>query len=130
MLAYDCTAVSARKPYNLCSLLNTSLASFQLNPLAWIWAAQNGLYWACIILACVFWAIRLLESKDRSYAELNLFESRVPAWKFKSTMAHEFRAKSMKVESLREDSEGTMADDMPTAKHVKKLGQKAGVAPV
>lgn len=62
--------------------------------------AKDGLFWAGITLLCIVWAVfRLPESKDRSYAELNLlFENRVPAWKFKTTKVDAFRAESMKVD--------------------------------
>jgi SP family general alpha glucoside:H+ symporter-like MFS transporter len=93
------TVVLARATYNLCSILNNSLLSLQLNSLAWNWGAKDGLFWAGITLLCAVWCIfRLPESKDRTYAELNvLFEHRVPAWKFKGTKVDAFRGESIAV---------------------------------
>jgi MFS transporter, SP family, general alpha glucoside:H+ symporter len=103
------TVVLSRTSYNLCSLLNNSLLPLQLNPLSLGWGAKSGLFWAGICLLCVVYCVfRLTETKDRSYAELNLlFENRVPAWKFASTKVEAFRSESFAVKRLSEDSEGS-----------------------
>ena len=114
---------------SLCELLNNSLLPLQLNPLAWGWGAKDGLFWAGITLLCVIWCIfRLPESKDRSYAELNLlFENRVPAWKFRTTKVDAFRSESFRVQrvsSESERSEATLAAE-EAVKNVK--GEKQDV---
>jgi hypothetical protein len=61
-----------------------------------------GLFWVGITLLCIVWCIfRLPESKDRTYAELNvLFEHRVPAWKFKGAKVDAFRGESIAIHRL------------------------------
>ena len=105
------TVVLARMTYNLFSLANNTLLPLQLNPLAWDWGAKDGLFWAGITLLCIVWCVfRLPESKDRSYAELNLlFENRVPAWKFAGTKVDAFRSESFRVEKVSNETERSEA---------------------
>jgi MFS transporter, SP family, general alpha glucoside:H+ symporter len=103
------TVVLARTSYNLCSLLNNCLLPLQLNPLSWGWGAKAGLFWAGICALCVLWCVfRLTETKDRSYAELNLlFENRVPAWRFAGTKVEAFRSESFAVKRVGDGKEGS-----------------------
>ena len=122
------TVVAARMTYNLCSLLNNSLLPLQLNPLSWGWGAKDGLFWAGITLICIIWCVfRLPESKNRSYAELNLlFENKIAAWKFSSTKVDAFRSESFRVSQAGGDtvrSEATLAQEaVQNIAHEEKMG--------
>lgn len=117
------TVVLARTSYNLCSLLNNSLLPLQLNPLAFNWGAKAGLFWAGVCLLCIIWCLfRLPESKDRSYAELNLlFENKVVAWKFASTKVEAFRSESFAVQRVKSDSDSESDVEIVT---VQQQGEK------
>ena len=58
-----------------------------LSPTSWNWGRKSGLFWGGVSgLTAIYLFLRLPESKNKSYGELDLlFERRVPAWRFKST---------------------------------------------
>ncbi|RMZ86857.1 hypothetical protein DV736_g5917, partial [Chaetothyriales sp. CBS 134916] len=77
----------ARMAYQLLNILFGTLTPYVLNPSQWALGAKTGFVFAgtCLIslVATIFF---VPETKDRSYAELNvLFGEKVPAWQFKST---------------------------------------------
>lgn len=119
------TVVLARTSYNLCSLLNNSLLPLQLNPLAFGWGAKAGLFWAGACALCIVWCVfRLPESKDRSYAELNLlFENKVAAWKFASTKVDAFRSESFAVQRIKSDSDSD-SESVDETITVQQQGEK------
>lgn len=65
-----------------------------LNTTAWNWGPKSGYLWFGTGMLGIIWTFfRLPEPKGRSYGELDiLFEQRVPARKFKSTVVDEFEA--------------------------------------
>jgi len=88
------TVVLARNLYNLGGLVVSILNPYMLNPSAWNWGPKSGFLWACTgILGLIWTFFRLPEPKGRSYGELDiLFEDRIPARKFKTTIVDEFKA--------------------------------------
>ena len=79
------------------------------------------MFWAGITSLCILWCMfKLPESKDRSYAELNvLFEHRVPAWKFKGTKVDAFRGESVvveRVESTGSDEDTVLGEERGSEK--------------
>ncbi|EOD45675.1 Sugar/inositol transporter [Neofusicoccum parvum] len=88
------TVVLARVLYNLTGLVTNILTPRMLNPSAWNWGAKTGFFWAGSCLLCAVWTFwRLPEPKGRTYGELDiLFEKKVAARKFKSTIVDQFAA--------------------------------------
>lgn len=82
------SVVLARNTYNIVGIITNIITPRMLNPSAWNWGAKSGFFWAGTCLCCAIWTyFRLPEPKGRTYAELDiLFEERVPARKFKSTV--------------------------------------------
>lgn len=91
------TIVLARNAYNVIGIINNILTPHMLNPTAWAWGAKAGFFWAGICFLSLLWTyFRLPEPKNRTYAELDiLFERRVPAKKFSSTIANPFRGDTL-----------------------------------
>lgn len=88
------TVVLARNTYNIVGIVTNILTPRMLNPAAWNWRAKTGFFWAGSCLMCLVWTyFRLPEPKGRTYAELDLlFEQKVPARKFKTTVVDPFSA--------------------------------------
>jgi len=86
--------VLARNLYNVSGIVVNILTPRMLNPTAWNWGAKSGFFWAGLTLICLVWTyFRLPEPKGRTYAELDmLFEQRVSARKFASTVVDPFAA--------------------------------------
>ncbi|KPM40749.1 General alpha-glucoside permease [Neonectria ditissima] len=82
------SVVLARNTYNIVGIITNIITPRMLNPSAWDWGAKSGFFWAGTCLCCAVWTyFRLPEPKGRTYAELDiLFEDRVSARKFKSTV--------------------------------------------
>jgi SP family general alpha glucoside:H+ symporter-like MFS transporter len=80
--------VLARNIYNMVGIVTNIITPRMLNPSAWNWGAKSGFFWAGLCALCCAWTyFRLPEPKGRTYGELDiLFEQRVSARKFKSTM--------------------------------------------
>ena len=78
----------ARNFYNLIGLAASTILPYQMNQTAWNWKGKLGFFWFGSCLLCFIWIFfRLPEPKGRTFAELDLlFEMRVPARKFKTTM--------------------------------------------
>ena len=78
------TTVLARNAYNITCIWTGVLTPYMLNPTAWDWSAKAGFFWAGCTAICLTWAFfRLPESKDATYAELDLlYERKIPARKF------------------------------------------------
>ncbi|KAK0658534.1 General alpha-glucoside permease [Lasiodiplodia hormozganensis] len=88
------TVVLARILYDLINLITNIITPRMLNPSAWNWGAKAGFFWAGSSLICIVWTyFRLPEPKGRTFAELDvLFEKKVPARKFKTTVVDQFVA--------------------------------------
>ncbi|KAF1942724.1 maltose permease MAL61 [Clathrospora elynae] len=86
------TVVLARSFYNLGSIMSNVITPRMLNPGAWNWGAKSGFFYAGTCFCCLLWAFfRLPEAKGRTYGELDiLFEKRVSARKFASTIVNSF----------------------------------------
>jgi SP family general alpha glucoside:H+ symporter-like MFS transporter len=99
------TIVLARSLYNCQGIINGVITPYMLNPVYWNWKAKAGFFWAGTSFLCLTWAFfRLPEPKGRSYAELDvLFESKVPARKFRDAKVDSFRVERVIIEST--DSE-------------------------
>ncbi|KAI1259477.1 raffinose family of oligosaccharides transporter [Xylariaceae sp. FL1019] len=84
--------VLARNVYNIVGITTNIITPRMLNPSAWNWGAKAAFFWAGSCFLCAIWTFfRLPEPKNRTYAELNeLFEQRVSARKFKSTVVNIF----------------------------------------
>lgn len=67
-----------------------------LNPEKLNWGGKTGLFWAGFCILCLIWTyFRLPEPKGRTYGELDvLFENRVPARKFRTTIVDQFASES------------------------------------
>ncbi|KAK5949970.1 hypothetical protein OHC33_008931 [Knufia fluminis] len=78
------TTVLARNAYNLTCIWTGVITPYMLNPTAWNWGAKAGFFWAGATALCLTWAFfRLPETKDATYAELDLmYERGVPARKY------------------------------------------------
>ncbi|EED14705.1 sugar transporter, putative [Talaromyces stipitatus ATCC 10500] len=96
------TVVLARNTYNIVGIVTNILTPRMLNPTAWNWRAKTGFFWAGSCLLCLVWTyFRLPEPKGRTYAELDLlFEQKVPARKFKTTVVDPFAAQSQSEEKI------------------------------
>ncbi|KAL1635259.1 hypothetical protein SLS58_010335 [Diplodia intermedia] len=88
------TVVLARILYNVTGLVSNILTPRMLNPSAWNWGAKTGFFWAASCLLCAVWTyFRLPEPKGRTYAEMDvLFERKVSARKFRTTVVDQFVA--------------------------------------
>lgn len=93
------TIVLARNLYNIFSIVNGVIIPFMLNPSEWNWAGKAGFFWAGLCLCSACWAfIRLPEPRGRTFGELDvLFESKVPARKFKTAVVNPFSIADEKV---------------------------------
>ncbi|OJD38035.1 sugar porter family mfs transporter [Diplodia corticola] len=111
------TVVLARILYNLTGLVTNILTPRMLNPSAWNWGAKAGFFWAASCGLCAVWTyFRLPEPKGRTYAELDvLFEKKVSARKFKTTVVDQF------VGAGRSTSSSTIDKDEVKV-HVEKVG--------
>jgi SP family general alpha glucoside:H+ symporter-like MFS transporter len=91
------TIALARATYNCQGIINGVITPFMLNPGEWNWRGRTGFFWAGTSFLCLLWALfRLPEPKDRTYAELDfLFEQKVPARKFNSTVADPFQLQAV-----------------------------------
>lgn len=94
--------VLARNAYNVVGIVTNILTPRMLNPTAWDWRAKTGFFWAGSCLLCFVWTyFRLPEPKGRTYAELDLlFEKKVPARQFKSTVVTPFVAEPQLEEKI------------------------------
>lgn len=106
--------VIARNFYNMVGIVANVITPDMLNPGAWNWGAKSGFFWAVSCLLCFVWTyFRLPEPKGRTYAELDiLFERRVPARKFSSTVVEKL--------SLESDSENAENLDATSEKKVQE----------
>lgn len=88
------TVVLARNLYNIGGVIVGILNPYMLNTTAWNLGPKSGYVWAATGLCGLAWSwFRLPEPKGRSYGELDLlFDMKVPARKFKSTVVDEFEA--------------------------------------
>lgn len=86
------TVILARNCYNIAGIIIAVIMPYMLNPTAWNWRAKTGFFWAGFaFLAAVWCYLDLPETKNRTFAELDLlFERGVPARKFKHTSAEVF----------------------------------------
>lgn len=98
------TVVLARNAYNIIGIVTNILTPRMLNPTAWNWRAKTGFFWAGSCLICLAWTyFRLPEPKGRTYAELDLlFEQKVPARKFKTTVVDPFASGAQSEEKSEE----------------------------
>ncbi|GFZ47587.1 hypothetical protein JCM24511_05331 [Saitozyma sp. JCM 24511] len=81
------TIVIGRFVYQLTQIFNNSVTPRMVSSTSWNWGAKAGFFYAGTNLLCLVWCIlRLPETKDRSFGEIDLlFENKVPARKFKHT---------------------------------------------
>lgn len=86
------TVVLARICYNCFGIVNGVIMPYFLNPTKLNWGGKTGLFWAGGCALCLLWTFfRVPEPKGRTYGELDvLFENRISARKFKSTLVDQF----------------------------------------
>jgi MFS transporter, SP family, general alpha glucoside:H+ symporter len=84
--------VLARNFYNITGIAINVITPRMLNPTAWDWGAKSGFFFAGTCFLCFVWTFfRLPEPKGRTIGELDvLFERKVPARKFKTTVVDPF----------------------------------------
>ena len=77
----------SRIAYQIMNIICGIIVPRMLSPTAWNWGPKSGLFWGGVsLLTAIYLALRLPETKGRSYGELDLlFERKIPAWRFKST---------------------------------------------
>jgi SP family general alpha glucoside:H+ symporter-like MFS transporter len=94
--------VLARNLYNVVGIVTNIITPRMLNPTAWNWGAKAGFFWAGTCFLCFIWSyFRLPEPKGRTYGELDiLFERKVSARKFKSTIVDPFLPTHIRRESI------------------------------
>ncbi|KAI1615504.1 putative sugar transporter, partial [Exophiala viscosa] len=79
------TTVLARNAYQVATVVNNVLTTYQINSAAWNWRGKAGFFWGGFnVLLFVYCYYRLPEIKARTFLELDLlFENHVPARHFK-----------------------------------------------
>jgi SP family general alpha glucoside:H+ symporter-like MFS transporter len=94
--------VLARNLFNLVGIVTNIITPRMLNPTAWNWGAKAGFFWAGTCFLCFIWSyFRLPEPKGRTYGELDiLFERKISARKFKSTIVDPFLPTHIRRESI------------------------------
>lgn len=82
------TVCLARISYNTLGISANIVTPMMLNPTAWGWGGKMGFFWSGTCSLGIVWSwFRLPEPKGKNFDEINvLFEERVPARKFKSTI--------------------------------------------
>lgn len=95
------SVVIARNAYNIVGIINNIISPRMLNPAAWNWGPKSAFFWFGICSLCIVWTFfRLPESKNRTYQDLDLlFEGRVSAKKFRSTVVQPVRVETKKEEA-------------------------------
>ncbi|KAH6646590.1 general substrate transporter [Truncatella angustata] len=96
------SVVLARNMYQIVNIISTIITPPMLNPTAWNWGAKSGFFFAGTCFLCLVWTfLRLPEPKGRTFAELDvLFESGVPARKFRTTAVAEVDPAGLAKESF------------------------------
>ncbi|KZO95967.1 putative maltose permease [Calocera viscosa TUFC12733] len=91
--------VISRNVYNIVGIVVSILAPYMFNPTAWNWRGKAGFFWGGSCLICfIYCFFRLPEPKGRTYGELDvLFERKIPARKFKSTIVDQFQGEAKDV---------------------------------
>ncbi|EIN04153.1 maltose permease [Punctularia strigosozonata HHB-11173 SS5] len=84
--------VLSRISYQIMNIVCGIIVPRMLSPTSWNWGPKSGFFWAgSATLSTLYCFLRLPETKGRSYGELDLlFESKTPAWRFKSTKVDQF----------------------------------------
>lgn len=111
------TVVLARNFYNLASVVGNILTPRMLNPGAWNWGAKSGFFYAGTCFCCFLWAFfRLPEPRGRTYAEIDvLFERRISARKFSSTVVEEFHVS---------DTDSDLGEKQGVSAHLEQVRSK------
>ncbi|KAK7987625.1 hypothetical protein PG989_007940 [Apiospora arundinis] len=96
------TVALARICYNLCGIFSVTMNPLMLNPTSFNWGTKATLFWAILCAMCLVWTyFRLPETKDRSFAELDLlFRQGTSARKFQHTVVNPFTPGMLDVEGL------------------------------
>lgn len=96
------TIVLARNLLNITSIIINIITPRMLNPSAWNWGAKAGFFWAASCALCFIWTFFCLpEPKGRTYGELDvLFESKIPARKFKTSIVDPFMSITARRQSI------------------------------
>jgi SP family general alpha glucoside:H+ symporter-like MFS transporter len=86
------SVVLARIAYLIMNIICGIIVPRMLSPTSWNWGPKSGLFWAGSAgLSTLYCFLRLPETKNRSYGELDLmFEHGIPAWRFKQTKVDQF----------------------------------------
>lgn len=81
------TIVLARAFYNVLCIVYGQLAPRMIQKAAWNWGAKCGFFFGGLLFISLVWAyFRLPETKDRTFAEIDLlFKNKIDARKFSST---------------------------------------------
>ncbi len=99
------TITIGRFVYNLTGIFSNIMTPRMVNSTAWGWGAKTAWFYAGTNLLCLIWCwFRLPETKDRSFAEIDLlFENRVPARKFKHTRVDQFNLNEHDIHDVKDD---------------------------
>ncbi|GAB7350243.1 hypothetical protein MBLNU459_g0893t1 [Dothideomycetes sp. NU459] len=109
------TIALARNAYIVTYIVSNVLFPRMFNPTAWNWRGKAGFFWAGICFLSIIWAyFRLPEPNGRTYAELDvLFQQKVPAREFSTTMPGLFHGNATAVNSVSSlDSDGKQSEVM------------------
>jgi SP family general alpha glucoside:H+ symporter-like MFS transporter len=117
------TVVLARNFYNIGGIVNNIIMPRMILVTEWNWGAKAGFFWAGACFLLFVWTyFRLPEPKGRTYGELDvLFEHRVPARKFATTLVDQFAGEHTEV---RADYSGS-DDEKTKAAHDDEKAQAA-----
>ncbi|KAK6199587.1 maltose permease [Scheffersomyces amazonensis] len=107
------TVMLSRNLYNISNIVVGIITPYMLNPTEWNWRAKTGFFWAGFSITAAIWCwFELPETKDRTFAELDLlFEDRVAARKFVSTEVDVFDAGKL-MEKFGEDNIKTFVQNV------------------
>ncbi|KAJ6037374.1 hypothetical protein N7540_001653 [Penicillium herquei] len=91
------TITIGRFVYNLTGIFHNVVTPRMVSSTAWNWGAKAGFFYAGTNLLCNIWCwFRLPETKDLTFGEIDLlFENKVPARKFKTTVVDQFSNDSL-----------------------------------
>ncbi|KAK8124795.1 sugar porter family MFS transporter [Apiospora kogelbergensis] len=113
------TVALARICYNMCGIFSVTMNPLMLNPSSLNWGTKATLFWAVLCAVCLAWTyFRLPETKDRSFAELDLlFRQGTSARKFQETIVNPFNPEVINIEGVAEGVSISESQEKETPEH-------------
>ncbi|KAJ9133758.1 Sugar/inositol transporter [Pleurostoma richardsiae] len=92
----------ARIAYYVSQIIGNVIEPYMVNPTEGNWHGKTGFFWAGTCFLCFVWAFfRLPETKDRTYAELDLlFANKVKARHFSKVTVNPYATEGEQIEKL------------------------------